>query len=200
METSMPLVAGSSMPTSIPTSIPQMSNGIGTTTLLGPDAPVVKSKMMVWVLIGIVLLCCCVSVGVGIWYWYSSSSSKASSKKPTGSVTPSSDDDSGTPSTCDPGDRSKFEYVLRQKSGSSWVCPPGYEDTGCSWDKGQDIGSLQCRRPRTNPCVPGDQSKFKYIRRQPSGSSWACPGGYVDTGCSWNDGPKLGELQCRQPK
>lgn len=173
------------VPAGMSTAMPGMSMPpIGTTTLLGSDGPAFKSN--VWVVVGLVMLCCCLCVGIGIWYWYSSSARRPKVTRDVGE--------------CAPGDTTQFDYVLRQKAGSSWVCPPGYEDTGCSWDDGQDLGSYQCRRPRKVPCAPGDQTKFKYMRRQPAGSGWACPGGYIDTGCSWNDGPQLGELQCRQPK
>jgi hypothetical protein len=43
-----------------------------------------------------------------------------------------------------------YEYTTRvQDAAKKWVCPQGYSDTGCSWDKGKDVGKLQCRRKVT---------------------------------------------------
>lgn len=43
-----------------------------------------------------------------------------------------------------------YEYTTRvQNANKTWVCPQGYSDTGCSWDKGKDVGKLQCRRKVT---------------------------------------------------
>lgn len=136
-------------------------------------------NMKKWLIIGVLVVLCCASVGVGLWFAFFREYPK-------------------TKKECVPGDQSKSEYTRRVESGSDWVCPSGYIDTGCTWDDA-DKGELQCRRPRTTKCAPGDEKKSTYTRRVQSGSNWVCPSGFVDTGCGWSDTGK-GELQCRKNK
>lgn len=110
---------------------------------------------------------------------------------------------------CDPGDRSRSEYTRRVESGGAYVCPPGYFDTGCDWKHGGDLGELQCRKPKsattmpatptppTAPCNPG-VGQWEYTRRTALNEVWSCPAGWIDTGCTWEHGLELGELQCRR--
>ena len=51
-----------------------------------------------------------------------------------------------TPGKCEPGDKSKSEYAQRVPSGSNWVCPDGFQDTGCSWEHGNDMVQYSCRK------------------------------------------------------
>lgn len=163
------------------TAMPSVTSTFNTPMNAPINAPTnTPSNMKMWIIVGVMVVVCCASVAIGLWFWLRESPSKPVVK-------------------CDPGDKSKFEYTRRVESGSDWVCPPGYTDTGCTWDDG-DLGEFQCRRPRTKKCSPGDQKKSQYTRRVQSGSNWVCPSGFADTGCGWNDGEKLGELQCRKTK
>jgi len=47
---------------------------------------------------------------------------------------------------CDPGDVEDYEYEKRVKKDDEWVCEEGWEDTGCGWDDGEDLGEKQCRK------------------------------------------------------
>lgn len=62
------------------------------------------------------------------------------------------------------------------------------------------------RTPATTAATPQKKCEHKirqqgweYTRRvQDTKKKWVCPKGWVDNGCSWNDGKERGELQCRR--
>lgn len=48
------------------------------------------------------------------------------------------------------------------------------------------------------PCDKIERPGWEYTRRVKSGAKWQCPSGFVDNGCTWADGGRLGELQCKR--
>lgn len=91
---------------------------------------------------------------------------------------------------CMPPDVQNYKYTRRVLSGNQWVCPQGWQDTGC--------GEYQCRK--LSRCSTGLAKDYDFTRRVLVGNTWKCPqGGWQDTGCSWEHGER-GEYQCRRKK
>lgn len=40
----------------------------------------------------------------------------------------------------------RFDYARRESTPDGEMCPEGWQDNGCTWDNGTDLGELQCRR------------------------------------------------------
>ena len=50
---------------------------------------------------------------------------------------------------CNPGSTKDYDFKRREWSGTSWGCPPGWENTTCDWNDGKDLGERQCRILKT---------------------------------------------------
>lgn len=59
-------------------------------------------------------------------------------------------------------------YTTRVFANGRWQCPQGYEDTGCNWSNGSELGKLQCRA-----CGPHNPYKL-YMTPNPN-----CPPGFL---------------------
>ena len=99
----------------------------------------------------------------------------------------------------DPG----YTYTTRTKTDQGWACPDGYDDTGCGWEHGKELGPLQCQKKYVKPVctVTEPEPGVSYttrVRRQDGQKGWTCPAGYEDTGCGWEHGRVRGSLQCRK--
>lgn len=50
--------------------------------------------------------------------------------------------------TCKPK-QAGYLYKRRVSGGNgTWVCPAGYEENYCTWDDGDVLGELQCRKKK----------------------------------------------------
>lgn len=95
-------------------------------------------------------------------------------------------------------------YTTRQLIEGQWVCPMGYEDTGCDWKDGAEKGKLQCRACGVNSpyfayglanpnCptgfIPCNDPKFNYgdLKKNSKGEySYADGWGVDDPGYEWD--------------
>lgn len=91
-----------------------------------------------------------------------------------------------------PTDESQWEkkceagWTGRRLIDGKWVCPPGTDDSGATWEKNTwREAQKQCR------------VKGAYTTRVAGpGGTWVCPEGSKDTGLTWSS-PKNGGNQCK---